>query len=146
MKLSKTLLAGLLALLMVLAPVLQPLHSHAAAAYEVGTMSASGNGWSADGIYATHAASEAPYNNDWSLEYTPVTADAFKLIREGVTYNVGLPGQGTIVKTSATDCYIKTVAWTVGGNMLPLRDGDILVVDGEYRSNTDGTVVDFAPT
>ena len=76
MKLSKSVFAVVLALLMVLAPVMQSLHIDAAAAYEVGTMSAGSNGWGAGGIYATHNSSDAPYNTDWSLEYTQTGTDS----------------------------------------------------------------------
>ncbi|MBO5050075.1 MAG: InlB B-repeat-containing protein [Oscillospiraceae bacterium] len=93
------------------------------------------------GIYAVGAATSVPFNSDWSVEYTPVSADGFKLIRDGETYSVGVPGSGTLVKLSETDCYLKFESWTVAGDLLPIQDGDVLVVEGEWSCNKDESAV-----
>ncbi len=96
------------------------------------------NGGNITGIYATCAATNATFNTDWSVEYTPAKAENYKLIRNGVTYNVGVPGSGTIVLFGQTELYLKQEGHTVGdGTLLPIQDGDILVVDGEWICNQD---------
>ena len=93
---------------------------------------------SVKGIYATGAATSAPFNTDWSVEYTPAAAKNYQLIRDGVTYDVGVPGSGTIVLFGQTDLYLKQEGHTFGdGSLLPIRDGDILVVKGEWICNQD---------
>ena len=92
------------------------------------------------GVYATGGATDAPFNTDWSVEYTPAKAENYQLIRDGVTYNVGVPGNGTIVLFGQTELYLKQEGHTFGdGTMLPIRDGDILVVKGEWICNQDAS-------
>ena len=95
---------------------------------------------SVTGIYATGTATSAPFNTDWSVEYTPAAAKNYQLIRDGVTYDVGVPGSGTIVLFGQTELYLKQEGHTFGdGTLLPIRDGDILVVKGEWICNQDAS-------
>jgi len=119
-------------------------------AYSVESLSDHSNGMTISGsetlIYGTAAANDAP-GGDWSYEYTPAEANGLKLIRDGVTYEVGINGQGTIVKYNSTDYCIKLAPWTVSGSKLPLVPGDIVVVEGNYTLKSDSSVVvNFAPT
>ena len=96
-------------------------------------------------IYANGEANAAPYGN--GVEYTPVSAGGLKLIRDGVTYEVGNVGQGIIVHSSETQYMLKLAAWTVTGGKLPVQKGDIFVVEGKYTKRDDSSVaVNFAPT
>ena len=115
--------------------------------YEVGVLAPHSAGVNVDatagikGIYATCAATDATYNGDWTVEYSPVSAENYKLIRGGTTYNVGVPGAGTLVLFSQTDIYLKQEAHTIAGDLLPLQDGDILVVEGEWSCNQDANSI-----
>jgi len=94
------------------------------------------------GIHATCAATNATFHNNWSVEYTPAAAENYKLIRDGVTYNIGVVGNGTIVLFGQTELYLKQEAHTVGdGTMLPMQEGDILVVEGQWNCIQDSTSV-----
>ena len=99
------------------------------------------NGWSADGIYISHNAHEATYNSDWSVEYKPVSADAIKLVRNGVTTSIGQPASGTLVVYSTTDLYLKTAAWTIQGGVLPFVDGDQIIIEGKFIHEDSGNVL-----
>jgi len=95
---------------------------------------------SVKGVYATGAATSAPFNTDWSVEYTPAAAKNYQLIRDGMTYDVGVPGSGTLVLFGQTELYLKQEGHTFGdGTLLPIRDGDILVVKGEWICNQDAS-------
>ena len=96
------------------------------------------NGWSGEGIYAYGDKNSVPYATDWSIEYIPTNAANLKLIRNGTTHNVGT-GSGTIIKYSESDYYIKTQPWTVAGDLLPLVEGDILIIEGEYYNAKDNS-------
>ena len=117
--------------------------------YKVGNLTANSAGFAVDGngfgIYANCTATNATYNGDWSVEYTPAAAENYKLIRNGVTYNVGMPGQGTIVMISQTSMYLKQQSWTFSTNAidneLPLQEGDILVVEGKWNCIQDASSV-----
>jgi len=117
--------------------------------YKVGNLTANSAGFAVDGngfgIYANCTATNATYNGDWSVEYTPAAAENYKLIRNGVTYNVGMPGQGTIVMISQTSMYLKQQPWTFSTNAidneLPLQEGDILVVEGKWNCIQDASSV-----
>ena len=97
-------------------------------------------------IYASADVNDAP-GGSWSYEYTPVEAAGLQLIRGGETYNVGIPGSGTIVKFGDAGYCIKLEAWTVANSMLPLQENDILVIEGRYNLTSDSSVVvDFDKT
>ena len=103
-------------------------------------------GWTADGIYISHNAHQATFNSDWSVEYKPLSEDAIKLVRGGETFNVGVPGSNTLVVYSATETYLKTAAWTISGDKLPLVDGDKLIIDGCFVHEASGDVLDVERT
>ena len=88
--------------------------------------------------------------NGWETEYTPVTAAGLKLVRDGVTYEVGNPGQGTLVKYTDTEYCLKLAPWTATGNHLPLAAGDQIIVEGAYigRSGTscEGSTIYISKT
>ncbi len=108
----------------------------------VGALSAHGvNTWSTDGIYASTAAHNAHYNSDWSVEYKPVSADVIKLVRGGETTSVGQPASGTLVVYSDTEMYLKTAAWTIQGDVLPLVDQDYLIVEGRFTHEASGNTI-----
>ena len=104
-------------------------------------------GWSINsetgygGFYISHNAHEATFNSDWSVEYQPVSADAIKLVRGGETFNVGAPGNNTLVVYSATEMYFKLESWTITGDKLPLVDGDQLIIGGEFKHTASGDVL-----
>ncbi len=97
-------------------------------------------------IYATANANDAAYNNDWSVEYSPVAADVIKLVRGGETVNVGIPGSGTLVKFNESDFALKLAAWTISGSKLPLADQDYLIVEGRFSHEASGTTIQIAKT
>jgi len=99
-----------------------------------------------DGLYILTDAHDATYNSDWSVEYAPVSADAIKLIRGGETFNVAGVGSGTLVVYSATEMYLKLESWTITGDKLPLVDGDKLIIDGNFKHNASGDVLDIEKT
>lgn len=100
-------------------------------------------------IYATMTSNSGAHDG-WNTEYTPVQAGGLKLIRDGVTYEVGNPGQGTLVKYSDTEYCLKLAPWTVTGDVLPLVAGDVIVVEGAYvgRAGTpcEGSTIVIAKT
>ena len=92
-----------------------------------------------EGIYATMPPNAAPYNTNWTLEYAPVTADAYYVIRNGERINIGMPGRGTLVKYSETEYALKINAWCT--NWFTYTTEDIIVVDGLWKQNTGGDAV-----
>lgn len=109
---------------------------------EAGALSSHPKGFntdSKDGLYATMAANAAPYDG-WKIEYTPVEAASYKLVRDGVTYNIGIPGRGTLVKYSDTEYYLK-FGWCVGDYANTITIGDTLIVEGLWKQNTGGDAV-----
>ena len=109
--------------------------------FNVTGLSNHSNGWTADGIYISHNAHQATFNSDWSVEYKPVSEDAIKLVRGGETFAVGIPGSNTLVVYSATGMYLKTAAWTISGDKLPLVDGDKLIIEGRFVHEGSGDVL-----
>ncbi len=97
-------------------------------------------------IYATANANDAAYNTDWSVEYSPVAADGIKLVRGGETFNVGIPGSGTLVKFNESDFALKLAAWTISGSKLPLADQDYLIVEGRFSHEASGTTIQITKT
>ena len=103
-------------------------------------VNANENGGGANGFafYFKTEANEAAYNGDWSFEYGATTADNIKLTRNGVTTSIANVGQGTIVRYSETEHYMKLVPWTVS-NALPLQEGDVLTIGGTFKCTKDDT-------
>ena len=107
---------------------------------KTGNMSNDERGRQDNVIYFRMDANSAPYKTDWSLRYSPVSADCVKLVRGGATYNIGNPGRGTIIKFSSTEYAIETSTWTMG-NVVPIREGDVLIFEGEFVNTETGTVI-----
>ena len=103
-----------------------------------GAMSNHANGVSGDGIYASMAENAAPYD-EWKIEYTPVTADSYYVIRNGEQINIGIPGRGTLVKYGDTNYFLKINSWCT--NNFAYTTDDIIVVDGFWRQNTQGSAI-----
>ena len=97
-----------------------------------------GGGASGFAFYFKTEANSAAYASDWSKEYGATSADNIKLTRGGVTTSVAKVGQGTVVRFSETDHYMKLVPWTTDG-LLPLQEGDVLTVSGAFKCNSDAT-------
>ncbi len=112
---------------------------------EVGQLSykeySDGTAWHSNGIhFAVEKANAATANSDWSVEYKPSDEACIKLIRDGVTYNVGNTNAGTLIKIDETDYYLKLDAdgYTIGGKdagYMPLVEGDVLVLEGQFIGN-----------
>lgn len=101
------------------------------------------NGWASNGVYFKLEENAAPYDG-WSIEYTPVASENLKLIRNGETYNIGIPGRGTLVKYNATDYFLK-MEWNVG-DYAPMQDGDILIVEGGYVNDASKVTLNISKT
>ena len=97
-----------------------------------------GGGASGFAFYFKTEANGAAYNGDWSKEYGATSADNIKLTRNGETTSVATVGQGTIVRYSETDHYMKLVPWTTSG-LLPLQEGDVLTISGAFKCTSDAT-------
>ena len=97
-----------------------------------------GGGASGAAFYFKTEANGAAYNSDWTKEYGATSADNIKLTRNGETTSVATVGQGTIVRYSETDHYMKLVPWTVSG-LLPLQEGDVLTISGTFKCTSDAT-------
>lgn len=97
------------------------------------------NTGSKDGLYAVMAANAAPYDG-WNIEYTPAEAGSYKLVRNGETFDIGIPGRGTLVKYSDTEYYLK-FGWCVGDYANTITIGDQLIVEGKWKQNTGGDTV-----
>ena len=111
--------------------------------HEAGYMSAHENGANPNGdgegtfaFYFKTAANDAAYNSDWTFEYGAISADNIKLTRNGATTSVAKTGQGTVVRISEVDHYIKLVPWTTEG-LLPLQEGDVLTIGGVFVCTRD---------
>ena len=102
------------------------------------------NGKTTDGIYFRLNKNGVPYN-DWSLEYSPSSESAVQLIRDGKTYNIGNKAAGTIVKYNATDYYLKLEKWIIK-DFYPIRDGDIVVLNGKFVNSGAATVFSISKT
>ena len=92
------------------------------------------------GFYFKMYENAVPYSSAWDVRYIPMTADAIKKIRDGVTTNVGNTAGETIVKYGANEYYVE--AWTVGG----WQDGDIFVFDGKFQNTSNGTIFSIKET
>ena len=103
-------------------------------------VNANENGGGANGFafYFKTEAADTLYNSDWSVEYAATSVDNIKLTRNGVTISVAVVGQGTVVKLSEVDHYMKLVPWTTS-ELLPLQDGDVLTISGIFQCKSDET-------
>ena len=103
---------------------------------DAGSLSNHSNGINGtDGIYATMTANSAPYDG-WSIEYAPLSADSYYVIRGGEQINIGIPGRGTLVKYSDTEYYLKLTQWCT--NNFAFTTSDIFVIEGLWKQNTGG--------
>ena len=93
------------------------------------------NGATSGGFYFTMDENDAPYDDDWSLRYTPISADAIKRIRNGETTSVGNTGAETIVKYSDTEYYME--GWTIGN----LEEGDVFIVEGIFKNSANNVLL-----
>lgn len=97
------------------------------------------NGWMVDawghvdtqGIYFNAWSNDAPYNTDWTVEYTPVSSDVIKLVRDGEVYEIGIMMAGTLVKFSGTEYYLKADKWMIN-ELFPFVEGDVVIVEGDF--------------
>jgi len=110
---------------------------------DAGMMSAHANGWkssadAAGNLQFAMAANEAP--NGY---YRPTSAANVKLIRNGVTYEVGHNLRDTISKVN-NDQYILEF-WTIADHK-PMVANDILIVEGEFRQESSNTVMNITKT
>ena len=108
-----------------------------------GAMQADSRGKSSEGLYFKLSANDAPFNPDWTESYTPASADCIKLIRDGKTYSIGNIAAGTIIKYSETEYYLKTEKWMMS-DVYPIRDGDILLVEGNFLDAKGETALSFS--
>ena len=97
------------------------------------------------GIYFRTAENDAPFKEDWTALYSPVDSACVKLIRDGVVYEIGIPGRGTIVKFGSAEFYLKTETWNLG-DFMPLQEGDVLVLEGEFESQEEEAVLSIEQT
>ncbi len=121
--------------------------TEASSVIEAGHMQPHANGWNTsnnEGLYFKLNANEVPYDG-WNTEYEPVSAASIKLIRGEETYNIGIPGRGTVVKYSDTEYYLKLVAWTIG-EYAPIVPGDVLIVEGEFKNADNGVTFNISRT
>ena len=97
------------------------------------------NGWMVDawgnvdtqGIYFNAWTNDAPYNSDWTVEYTPTSSDVIKLVRDGEVYEIGIMMAGTLVKYSGTEYYLKADKWMIH-ELFPFVEGDVVIVEGDF--------------
>ena len=102
------------------------------------------NGKTADGIYFKLDKNSVPYNN-WTVEYNPASESSVQLIRNGNTYNIGNKAAGTIVKYNDTDYYLKLEKWIIK-DFYPIRDGDVIVLNGKFVNSGVSTVFSISKT
>ena len=93
-------------------------------------------------LYFSMAANEAPYSSG-GVRYVPNEEANVKLIRDGVTYTVGHKARETIVKISETDYIFEF--WVLADHK-PVKDGDILIVEGKFTNAATGTVINITKT
>ena len=113
--------------------------------YVVAKLEKDERGRTPTGIYFRTAENDAPFKEDWTALYSPVDSACVKLIRDGVVYEIGIPGRGTIVKFGSTEFYLKTETWNLG-DFMPLQEGDVLVLEGEFESQEEEAVLSIEQT
>ncbi|MBO5078062.1 MAG: hypothetical protein J6B67_00070 [Oscillospiraceae bacterium] len=97
------------------------------------------------GIYFNTFANDAPFNEDWSLRYTPTETAKLILVRDGEEYDLTNPGAQTIVKYSKTEYYLVLDKWLVGEELFPLVNGDMIIIEGGFLDPTGEWTIDFEP-
>ena len=113
-----------------------------------GLMQTHSNGMSGNGIYFTMAENDAPYNTDWTLEYTQTSADNIKLIRDGETISIGIVGRPLIIKYGASDYYLKLEGWNIGdygvnGQSKAITTDDIIIVEGSFEYASEDVILNI---
>lgn len=81
---------------------------------------------------------DVPFDTGWTLGYAPEKASNIRIYRDGEYFPIGKLGMSTLIKFSATEVYFKTEAWMLSNadKALPLRDGDLIVLDGRFTANS----------
>ncbi|MBQ3356188.1 MAG: hypothetical protein IJG45_03650 [Oscillospiraceae bacterium] len=97
------------------------------------------------GFYFSMADNDIPYTDgDWTNEFYATSADCIKLIRGGgsaVSIAQTTAGRAPFIKYGKNSYYFNgSDAWHIG-NSAPLRNGDILIVEGEFTNGTTNFVV-----
>ena len=112
------------------------------------------NGWmqmnfsgdeNAQGIYFNTFANDAPFSGDWAVRYTPTETAKVTLVRDGEEYDLTCPGAETIVKFSKTEYYLVLDKWLVGEEMVPVANGDLIIIEGGFVDPTGEWTIDFEP-
>ncbi len=85
-----------------------------------------------DGIYFSMEPNEVPADTTWKTEYRPTSKSVIKLIRDGETYEIGKTAGGMLIKYNETDYYLKLQEYLIR-DYFPIRDNDIIVVEGVFR-------------
>lgn len=111
----------------------------------VGNPKSHPNGKTSEGIYFTLDKNSVPYDKDWKVEYSPTDSSAIQLIRNGKTYSIGNKEAGTIVKYSDTEYYLKLEKWIIK-DFYPIRDGDVIVLNGKFVNSGVSTVFSISKT
>ena len=104
--------------------------------------------WNTDannGFWFTMAENDIPADETWVLEYTPVTEDAIKLVRNGETVNIAIPGRGTLIKANDAEYYLK-LDWNIGDYSGKITVGDKLIVEGNFTNADNGVTFQVAKT
>ena len=100
---------------------------------DLGHMTENSSGMTSAILYFSMADNDLPYSLTKS-DFRPADAGVIKLIRDGVTYDVGDPNAKTVVKQTAAGKY----RLLRNSLTMELQAGDILVVDGIFTGgNTD---------
>lgn len=119
---------------------------------EAGMPSNHENGWEAavwsedgSGIYFNLWANDLPFNEDWSVRYTPLSGENVKLVRDGEVYNYGGPGYGMLVKFGTTAYYLVFDRW-ITQDQFPLQEGDVVILEGDFINQENGYTIHFDKT
>jgi len=94
------------------------------------------------GIYATgNIGTGAVLNPNWNCQFTPIFAGNIKLIRDGISYDVGNPNAETLVMFDDGIFYLHLNPWVLTESVLPLQNDDILVLEGQFSCLQDALSV-----
>ena len=97
--------------------------------------------------FNTETDNGAPYLTSWGMDYVPLSTDAIKRVRNGVTEDVAVVGARTIIKQGATNYYFETATSDqdsvlgTGNSNIDYQEGDIFIFNGLFkgRDNDGGT-------